>query len=133
MLIEPLSAPAGASASRAVASAAAMPHHAVEREQNRADDDSKHAMHQPLPIPAKPMNAIDRHDAATSTSPILRAISGTSATSMRSRMDAKSDSANGRPIPAPSANPMPSTSVYLRLVWKSARPRMAQFVVMSGR
>src|SRR5665647_2051242 len=123
MMIEPLSAPAGASASRAVASAAAMPHHAVERKQDRADDDSKDALHQPLPMPAKPMKAIDRHDATTSTSPILLAISGTSATSMRSRMDANSDSASVRPIPAPSANTIPSTSVYLRLVWKSARPR----------
>lgn len=74
-------------AAGAMAGAAPVGHQAEQDKQPGAQHHGDEGLaHGVLPIPANPMNAIDRHEATTSTSPIRRAINGTSATSIRSRI-----------------------------------------------
>jgi hypothetical protein len=81
--------------------------HAKADKHDGEAEDGKYFTHVELNNPAKPMNAKDKHPAM-----------------MKMR---------ARPSPAPTANAIPSRNPYSRFVWKMAKPRMAQFVVINGR
>src|ERR1019366_2320143 len=105
-------APARPGATGTMAGAAAVRHQPEQHEQHGTQHDGDDGLaHGALPMPANPMNAIDRQEATTRTSPMRRAMTGTSATSIRSRIEAMSDSASVSPSPAPMANTSDSVRV----------------------
>jgi hypothetical protein len=109
-----------------------MEHTKADKHDGEAED-GKYFTHVELNNPAKPMNAKDKHPAMMKIRAVPLATSGMSANSVFSRIDAMRTSANVRPNPAPTANAIPSRKPYSRFVWKMAKPRMAQFVVINGR